>query len=876
MRVYNIDNTIVPGIGINKRLNSFFVNILKKIIRKDCTFGSICGRTLCVHYGETEYFLRPTEELKRLRENFTSNYNTKKLELKDSHNILYRNNLKNHSMLKKRKNMLHRPNITDINLEKYHNFISVDKPFIDSKLKGNKKVIVDNKPLKTESTLRKLRENLLNNPFIRDLMLKELDNILLGNEFNTENVLKELNNNILSNTKVGLSELNMLEKIVLNNKLLKESKIKELKSILLNNKALTESQLLELKLLVSDIISDNSNLKVNTQSRYIDILNKSFINRHYRLPKIRDTLMSRDLNKKNILLHEDDSLKKIDITKDYLSPKDTPTESIPVTNNKELLQKKNSISEIDIINECLSDKDVSTEETDVTDKKELLQKDNAISEINNTKENLSQREIPPKNISVANKKELLQKKFSLSEIDTIEECLSYKDISIEETDVTNKKELLLKKDSIREIDNTKENVFPKEKKYTIDIHMNDGKKEYALQKEKNYIINIHMSKGKKENILPKGKKYIMDITMIDKEKEKELPEEKKYIIDLHMSDGIKKDELSQKNYTSCKNKKKKEKHVPKKKAWNIDLFMSKKWKKKKLFKEKKWHINIFMNDRSRNIELIRDINPLNIIDVTVKDPLYEVMEDYLFESVLEANVKKEPNKIKSFLKKTAIYCAPVIAACIALPLLTVYYINAAATDIITEAVSAGISEGLSELSSCTFSAITGSIIPALGHLPSLTVPAFKAISNTISSPVESLWGGLFSFASNVMDAFSEAAKQSDGGVSTFLNGFRTGARNVANCAFTTVPNKAYSAGVSAGVKNAIMRTVFPSLIAISVLIIFLGIYKLLLYLGKKGKLNFLNNYKKKVLSSLEKIKFHNRINIWKKSRHKNFLHLYDE
>ncbi|KAI4835992.1 hypothetical protein MKS88_005211 [Plasmodium brasilianum] len=157
MRVYNIDNTIVPGIGVNKRLNSSLVNILKKIKRKDCTFGSICSRTLCVHYGETEYFLRPTEELKKLRENFTSKYNTKRLKLKNSQNVLYSNSLKNHN----------------------------DKPFIDSKLKGNKKVIVYNKPLKTESTLRKLRENLLNNPFIRDLMLKEVDNILLRNEFNT-------------------------------------------------------------------------------------------------------------------------------------------------------------------------------------------------------------------------------------------------------------------------------------------------------------------------------------------------------------------------------------------------------------------------------------------------------------------------------------------------------------------------------------------------------------------------------------------------------------------------------------------------------------------------------------------------------------------
>ncbi|KAI4835994.1 hypothetical protein MKS88_005213 [Plasmodium brasilianum] len=191
--------------------------------------------------------------------------------------------------------------------------------------------------------------------------------------------------------------------------------------------------------------------------------------------------------------------------------------------------------------------------------------------------------------------------------------------------------------------------------------------------------------------------------------------------------------------------------------------------------------------------------------------------------------------------------------------------------------TSSITEGLSELSSCTFSAVTESIITALAQLPSLAVPVFKAISNTISSPIKNIFlGGLFSFEGNVINAFSEAASQSGGGVATFVNGFRDGARNVVNCAFTTVPNKVYSAGVSAGVRNAIMRTVFPSLIAISVLIIFLGIYKLFLHLGKKGKLNFINNYKKKSLSSLEEIKFHNRINIWKKSRHKNFLHLYDE
>ncbi|SBS91807.1 hypothetical protein POVCU2_0070130 [Plasmodium ovale curtisi] len=646
-------------------------------------------------------------------------------------------------------------------------------------LKGLKQILF-HRPHIIEVRLKKIEKILLFNNLITEYKLNEVKDVLSDNgERKTEDIFKVINTNLLSNPgikKILLKELediilgdelniqymlNILKKILLSNTSVGLSMLNELEKILLINELLDEVKLNELR---SILLSDNP--VIESQLDELKLLLVDIL-RGYSKPKCY-------LQKENVHLN------KCNVKWKYHSTeKETHADEIDRTEKNELLKKKNSLNKSD-----------SSGGEDMPRKKNR----------NRDKSIIEQR-----NVNVFQK----EKKGGINV------CMR---------DMTSKNDLEHRDNS------PKEGELPKKKRKRIRDRSTGGKRyKKVLQKEEESAKDTYIT-GKtekncfkerddspKEGELPKKKKKrIKDRYTGDKRDKKVLSKEKVTAKDTYIT------EKTEKDYSTERALQFKEEQLKKKNIYSIYKKIDKKREKDELQIDKDSAKDAHIEDRTKEEKLLKKKDSLHIIDVTVRDSLYDITEEALFKTILEGKVKEKTGNIMHIIKKVALYGIPLTTALISLIILSIEFIKAKSASILLEATAAGMVSGAAALASCS---------------PEVATLATGCAFDTVTT----FFSGSFSIG-NLVTSLSAGSKCA----------VKTAVAATACTASST--SAAISSSTSVAISYIVIQALFPSLISITVVVIIVVFYNLFIYLDKRDKLNFLYKYKRRVRRSLNKIK----------------------
>ncbi|CAA9987291.1 Plasmodium exported protein, unknown function [Plasmodium knowlesi strain H] len=743
--------------------------------------------------------------------------------------------------------LLIRPQVIETKLKNLEQALLDKKLITESKLNEVKKVLSDSeligKTKKKRNVWKVLKENFLSNPSIRELMLKELEDILLGNELNTEYILKILNKNKFSNRLAYLPLLNIFGRFIISKKLMEESKLKELKGVLLNDKPITESQLHELKVLLVDILYNISNTNNNVKSektddhddhkvrgvpreidayyfserfdstihvdeRYPDhhLLQNvhSFKNRNEfpRTESFNGDPFVRRANLKrreNLSLAEDRSRRNI--KKDSIYRKNVSQKADLIRKN-ELLKKK-FLSQADLVRTSILKRDNTIflpqyndpiDDNPSIDRREILQKNELIKKIPIKLEITPKDQLPEKDVA---------EKVHLNV--PSKDPLPKKDVAEKVHVNIPPKDPLPKKDVAEKVHVNIPLKDPLPKKDVAD--KGDKNKIEQITKKKQWTIEIHMSEKRKSDEI---------ITNIKKEK-------KTTTISTHMCEKTKKGELMDDILASKNEDERIEKEkVASRKKFIVDVHLQKKEKKgKPVIKKKKWMIKAIMKNivPKKELEVLEELPGSRVIDVNVQDPLCPQTQEAIFESIL-ANPLKKPSKRKRrirLLRKLAIYGIVPTLAIGAIIGFTIGYIHVAPIDVFLDSAAVGLKR-------------TADLV--VEGAPEVVVEfgmcALETTNSALSTFLEggSLLGALLSVAECTKNAVA-------GTVSVVANSALEGA----------------AAAASYGTLYGILQIMFPSLIAVGILVL---IYILFLYLDERSKMEWFHRYRKKFIKKLKR------------------------
>ncbi|SBT36700.1 Plasmodium exported protein, unknown function [Plasmodium ovale wallikeri] len=752
-----------------------------------------------VHRQRRALLSRNFKESKTLKKHCPYNEDITKLRLREIWEIIQRNELNRQRELKGLKQILfHRPHIIEVRLKKIEKILLFNNLITEYKLNEVKDVLSDNGERKTEDIFKVIKTNLLSNPGIKKILLNELEDIILGDELNIEYMLNVLKKFLLSNTSVGLSMLNELEKILLSNELLDEVKLNELRRILLSDNPVSESQLDELKLLLVDILHGYSQPKCYLQKENVH-LNKCNVKWKYH-PTEKETHANEiDRTEQNELLKKKNSLNKSDSSGGEDMPRKknrNRDKSIIEQRNVNVFQKEKKGS----INVCMRD---------MTSKNDLEYKDNSPKEgelPKKEKKRIRDRSTDGKR----DKKVLPNEEDSAKDIyitdKTEKNCFKERDDSQKEGELPKKKKKRIRDRSTG--GKGDKNVLPNEEDSAKDIYITDRKEKNCFKERDD---------SQKEGELPKKKKKrIRDRSTDGKSDKKVLPKEEDPAKDTYIT------EKTEKDYSTERGIQFKEEQSQKKKIYSIYKNMDKKREKDELQIDKDSAKDAHIEDRKDEEKLLKKKDSLHVIDVTVRDSLYDITEEALFKTILEGKVKEKTGNIMHIIKKVVSYGIPLTTALISLIILSIEFIKAKSASILLEATAAGMVSGAAALASCS---------------PEVATVATGCALDTVTT----FFSGPFSIG-NLVTSLSAGSKCA----------VKTAVAATACTASST--STAISSSTSVATSYIVIQALFPSLISITVVVIIVVFYNLFIYLDKRDKLNFLYKYRRRVRRFLNKIK----------------------
>lgn len=736
--------------------------------------------------------------------------------------------------------LLVRPQIIETMLKNLEETLLDNKLIAESKLNEVKEVLSDSDQMEKKNVLKVLKENLLSNPSIRNLMLKELEDILLGNELNTEFILNVLNKNKFSNRMAYLSLLNIFGRVIVSKKLMEESKLKELKGVLLGNNPITEPQLHDLKVLLVDILYNisNSNNKVETKTG--DIINNVPEIDAYYFSQSFDSPTNIDMRYPNNLLQNVGSIKN----NNYVSKRESF--------NREQFIRKNNLKRRD----NLSLKHGSLKKKDLNYKKSVLQKDDLVKENNLLKQKFLKKEDFIQSRRTINRNNLKQKGDSTVSVDMRhKKTLLQKDISVDRDNLI-QREFLKKDDFIRTSNLKRKTFFPPKFDDSIDDTPAIDRREIL---QKNHLIkkidikDIKKSTPKSDSlekidveITPKDKLPKSDLAdKIDKTKVEQITKKKQWTIEIHMSQKKEKDETKTKKKKKtttisthmCEKTKKSElidiadskskddkigeEKVAKGKKFIVDIHMDKKKKKKPIIKRKPLVIEAIMENvfPKKDLEMLRKLYGSNVIDVDVRDPVYQATEEALFENVL-ATVRKKPSRKVQILRKLGIYGVVPALAIGTIIGFTIGYIHVKDVDILLDSVG---------------EAAKTIVQKTVENAPKITNEVRTCITGIVDNAASS--NSIGSFLWNAVLTVAKCATN-------------TVIETVAVVADATFDGSI--AGTAYGTSYGVMQVMFPALIALGVAILIYIFYRIIVYLDKKGKLEWYHRYERRFIKYVKK------------------------
>ncbi|GAW81555.1 Plasmodium exported protein, unknown function [Plasmodium gonderi] len=613
-------------------------------------------------------------------------------------------------------------------------------------------------------------------------------------------------------------------------------------------------------------------------------------------PKKGEIMSSVDVIRKKKLPGKDDSLSSVDATS-----KEKPLEevnSVPLNNKRDKNAKKehedsgySSMNGDRISKAVLPEKDSSMEEIYLESKNSLHTKFHSMekSYVSKKKELLSVSD--SKNID-----NLKKRRKSLIEDNSKSEVYIKSDSDIHKNvhpmkkgefiskDVPVKHREILREDKLlSEDDSVKKSETTDDPKLVIDdssMDKSNKSESVKLLKNNNFAIisNILNRNKMLEDEILKNKVYLTCAKSLHKKIQfinksgllnnyrlppKEDPEDSIYIIDqnslyrkinsLNNDDLIDKCKLStsedykNKLYITCKHRLFNIIHAEKKELEEVDEVLRKKDppKEKELIKEdtlpkkKKCTIYIYMTDKKKDkdpetlekdwviykhikdnnvkVELLKDIDTMTKIDVAAVDSVYRKTEETLVKNVINPpKVANKPRNVKEIVKKVAMHGIPATLAVIAIPFLAVKHIEVSGKDIFMEAGAAALSTGTNAMQS---------------FAPELGAYAGQCVGEAFGSVLEALETG------NIWSMFTSFSQRAALCTSKI-------AMKTASVAIKAA-SKAVDTSIEVGTEHALIQITFPLLIGICVIIIIEVLYQIFLYLDNRGKLDFIDDCKRK-------------------------------
>ncbi|GAW83894.1 hypothetical protein PGO_146940 [Plasmodium gonderi] len=487
------------------------------------------------HWGKREQGSKELGNCTKLKNKYSQNEEKerKEVNIRPLKERIFIDALKRKFMLNELKSsLLLRPNIIESKLRRLEKTLIGNNLISESKMNEVKEVLSESESMETRNIMKVLKENLLNNQLIRNLMLKEIEDILLGNELCTEFILNVLNKKILNNRVAYLSVLNEYEKIILDNNLIEESKLKVLKDVLLSDKPITEPQLYELKLLLLNTLYNISNSTNNEKTE-----DKHFSND---VPKSNTYSFSQNyVSPRGInLTHHNNILPDVY----YVRSNNTPLRTEPY-NISDIVKRNNIKNRENISIRSNSTKRIGSKYQNVVMKKDDIIK---TSNLANKKLFFPKNDVI-ENIRGINRRKVLPKNYLLKKTDVADTEKYTTKYRSEDKIVTIIKpnDKLSKNDSADKSDKSKIEEVKKRKQWTIEIHMCDKKRKDDMIKggEKKTVTSIYMcDKNKKSKLIDTHD----SIKKGDEKKEENIRTEKKFTIDIHMNEKKKRKPLVKK------------------------------------------------------------------------------------------------------------------------------------------------------------------------------------------------------------------------------------------------------------------------------------------------------------------------------------------
>ncbi|SBT72978.1 hypothetical protein, conserved [Plasmodium ovale] len=664
--------------------------------------------------------------------------------------------------------------------------------------------------------LKSLKNNIGYNEEMNRLKFADMEEMLYGKKYKNENVITEIKQNLIRRPQIMETKLKNIENEILSNKQITEDKLKNEKVLLDHDKMNSENSLKVLKEnmvnnpFIRDVmLNDLNNIflgnEINTEY-LLNKLNKNILRNPAVGLSILKFLEKILLANKLIEKSKVKKLRKILLTNKQLTANQLHEAKLLIVDIlcdysklKGIVQQQS----VDILNKA----DI-VKENDLSQKKDSIRENDISSKIN----------VPSKDF--ISKADIGKKKELLPKIN-----------SIEKNDIINKNYKPLKDDIIRKIDLKKKKEFlqkdipPKKKdaieKKNIEDKVDSLKKKDVVSDEELLKKRDSLSDTAKEKSSPKGKqKLVVNVHMSDKKKKFSLKKKKKMVLDAFFKDKTKKSELIGNKDSIEKSALTEEKKLPKGNEFIIDIDMDdKKNKEKELLKDKTWIVDTFMKKKPKEVDLLKEVDTEHKIDDTSRDVVYEAIEKALFDSIIEPVPKKKKNKVIRVLKKLGAYGTPVAAAITSIPFLVIEVIKVGCLNAVSEATTAGVTAAASSIGMC-----------AAETVATEALPVFSGFLSSFGSG--NFLGGL---ASGLID-------MAKAGVS------------MASCTLSNAPASALDAAMSVGTSVACSQIFYPILIGVAVSIIIYVIYRIIVYLDKKGKLEFMNKYKREFMRYLKNLR----------------------
>ncbi|SBT01662.1 Plasmodium exported protein, unknown function [Plasmodium ovale curtisi] len=664
--------------------------------------------------------------------------------------------------------------------------------------------------------LKSLKNNLGYNEEMNRLKFADMEEMLYGKKYKNENVITEIKQNLIRRPQIMETKLKNIENEILSNKQITEDKLKNDKVLVDHDKMNSENSLKVLKENMQNnpfirvvMLNDLNNIFLGNEINTEYLLNK--LNKNIRRNPAVGLSILKFLEKilfANKLIEESKvkKLRKILLTNKQLTANQLHEIKLLIVDILCDYSRLKGIVQphgVDVLNKT----DI-VKENDLSQKKDSIRKNDISSKINVPRKDFISK------TDLGKKKELLQKINSHQKNDIIKKNYKpHKDDIIRKIDLKKKKEFLHKDFPLKKRDTVE--------KKNIEDEVDSLKKKDGISDEELLKKRDSLSDTAKEKLSQKGKqKLVVHVHMSDKKKKLSSKKKKKLVLDAFFKDKTKKSELIGKKDSIEKGALTEEKELPKGNQFIIDIDMDdKKNKEKELLKDKTWIVHTFMKKKPKEVDLLQEVDTEHKIDVTARDAVYEAIEEALFDSIIEPVPKKKKSKVIRVLKKLGAYGTPVAAAVTSIPFLVIEAIKVSSLSAVSEATTAGVVAATSSIGMCAAETVAEAL------------PVISGFFTSWSSG-SSLLGSLFSGAIDVAKATV----------------------SMASCTLSNAPANTLNAATAVGTSVAFSQIIYPILIGVAVSIIIFVIYRIIVSLDKKGKLEFLNKYKREFMRFLKKLR----------------------